>query len=61
MDVKINPEKSYTTKAGENFPYGSSASMIWTFDYKKIRDDCMKQFCGFFKEHSVKTIKFEKK
>ena len=35
MNVKINPEKSSTTKIGENFGCGSSASMKWTFDCKK--------------------------
>ena len=64
---KNNPEKSPTIKVGEHIPCRHSMSAIWTFDgidnncdiYR--RKDCMKKFCEYLREHTMKIINFEKK
>ena len=64
---KNNPENSCTTKLQEHTPSGFSMSAISSFkSTENKRDvyrakDCMKQFCEFWREHSMKIINFKKK
>ena len=58
-----NPKKSSTTKINKHTPSGYS---IFTHESKsKLNyyrgDDCMKKFCKDLREHSTKTINYEKK
>ena len=61
---KINPENSYTTKAGEHIP--SVFSMSTKSAFKSIENkhdvntgkDCMKKFCESIREHAIKIINF---
>ena len=52
-NCKNNPEKSSTTKIGEQIPCGYSMSTIWAFGNVKNKhslyrgEDCMKKFCIF--------------
>ena len=55
-----NPEKS-STKIGKHITCGHSMSAIWTFNYIEnkhtlyCREDCMKKFCEYLRDH-VKNI-----
>ena len=63
---KNNPENSSTTKVSKHIPSGFSMS---TISFRSIenkhdvytKNDCMKKFCEFFKEHAMKIINFKKK
>ena len=62
-----NPEKSSTTKIGEDIPCGCSMSTIWGFDHIEDkhtlyrRKDCMKKFCTSLRKRAKYIIDFEKK
>ena len=63
-----NPEKSSTTKIGENIPCGYSMSKIWRFYHIENKHtlyhgkDHIKKFCDSLREHAKKyIIDFEKK
>ena len=64
---KNDPENSSTTKASENIPLGFSISTIssfWSIENKHNvyrGKDCMRKFCEFLREHTVKIINFKKK
>ena len=62
---KNNPERSFTTKASENKPLGSSMSTILPFKAIKNKHgvcrDCMKMFYGTLREHAIKITNFKKK
>ena len=61
-----NPEKSSTNKINKNKPSGYSLSTHCPFDLTKNKldcdrnKDCMEKFCKDLKEHSAKTINYEK-
>ena len=59
---KNNPENSSTTKVSEHIPSGFSMSTISSFrsienkhDVYRSKD-CMKKFCKFLREHTIKII-----
>ena len=62
-----NPEKSSTRKINKNKPSDYSLSTHCSFDLTKNKLDCdrykdyMEKFCKDLKEHSTKTINYEKK
>ena len=64
---KNNPQNSFTTKASQHIPSGSSMSTISSF--KSIENkhdvyrgkDCMKKFYEYLREHAMKMINFKKK
>ena len=64
---KNNPENSSTTKVSEHIPLGFSMSTICSLRSIENKHDvyrgkdCMKKFCEFLREHTVKTINFKKK
>ena len=64
---KNNPENSSTSKVSEHIPSGFSISTIFSFrstenKHDIYRDkDCMKKFCEFLREHTMKIINFKKK
>ena len=61
---KSNPENLFTTKVGEHIPSGVSMSIVSSFKsienkHDVYRDkDCMKKFCEFLREHTMKIINF---
>ena len=63
---KNNPDNLSTTKVSENIPSGFSMSTISLF--RSIGNkcdvcrgkDCMKKFCEFLREHTIKTINLKK-
>ena len=63
-DTKIN---SCTTKVSKHIPSGFSMSTISSFRIIENKNevnrgkDCMKKFCEFLREHSIKIINFKKK
>ena len=62
---KINPEHSSTTKVSEHILSGLSMSTIPSFSSKENKHDvcrgkdCMKKFCEFLREHTMKIINFK--
>ena len=62
-----DPNKSFTTKVNKHTPSGYSIFTHCSFDESKNKvnyykgDDCMKKFCKDLREHSTKTINYEKK
>ena len=58
---KNNPGNSSTTKASEHIPSDFSVYTISSFKSIENRGkDCMKKFCGFLREHTMKIINFKK-
>ena len=64
---KNNPENSSTTKVSEHIPSGFSMSTISSFrsienkhDVYRSKD-CMKKFCKFLREYTIKIINFKNK
>ena len=63
---KNNPENSSTTKVSKYTPSGFSVSTISSFRSIENKHDvyrgkdCMKKFCEFLREHSMKIINFKK-
>ena len=61
------PENSLTLKLGEHIPCGYSMSTIGAFNNIENkhtlygREDCIKKFCEFLREHAKNIIDFEKK
>ena len=66
-ECKNNPENLCISKVSEHIPSGFSMSLISSFrsienNYDVSRGkDCMKKFCEFSREHTVKIINFKKK
>ena len=64
---KNNPENPSTTKLREHISSGFSISTISSFRNTENKHDvyggkdCMKRFCEFLREHSMKRINFKKK
>ena len=64
---KNNPENSSKTKVGKHIPSGFSMSTISSFRSTEKKNDvyrgkyCMKKFCEFLREHTMKIISFKKK
>ena len=64
---KNNPENSSTSKVSVHIPSGFSMSTISSFRSIENKHDmyrgkdCMKTFCEFLREHTMKTINFKKK
>ena len=64
---KNNPENSSTSKVRVHIPSGFSMSTISSFRSIENKHDmyrgkdCMKTFCEFLREHTMKTINFKKK
>ena len=61
---KNNPENSSRTKVSEHIASGSLVSTISSFRSieNKHRDkDCIKRFCEFLREHTMKIINLQKK
>ena len=62
-----DPNKSSTTKINKHMPSRYSIFTNCSFDESKIEisyyrgDDCMKKFCKDLRQHSTKTINYEKK
>ena len=67
MRCKNNPEKSSSTKANDHIPSGFSMSTISSLRSIENKHDvyrgkdCMKKFCEFVREHTMKIINFKKK
>ena len=57
---KNNPENSSTTKVSEYIPSGFSISTIKKTD-RYTRNECMKKFCEFLRDHAMKINNFKKK
>ena len=61
------PEKSSTTKIGENILRRYSMSAIWAFDHTENKPslycggNCMKKVCTPVREHATSITDFEKK
>ena len=64
---KNNPENSSTTKVSKHIPSGFSMSTISSFRSIENKHgvyrgkDCMKKFCAFLREHTMKMYNFKKK
>ena len=64
---KNNPENSSATKVSEYIPSGFSISTISSFRSiekktdRYTRNECMKKFCEFLREHAMKINNFKKK
>ena len=68
---KNDLEISSTIKVDEHSPCGYSMSMIWRFGIEwygmeirhdvSRREDCMKNFCEYIREHAMKVINLKKK
>ena len=63
---KNNPENLYTTKVSKHILSGFSMSAISSFRSIENRHDvyrgkdCMKKFCEYLREHTIKIINFKK-
>ena len=63
---KNNPENSSTAKVSKDIPSGFSMSTMSSFISIENKNDvyrgkdCMKRFCEFLKEHTMKIINFKK-
>ena len=66
-EYKNNPENWSTTKVSKHTPLGFSMSIISSFRSIENKHDvyrgknCMKKFCEFLREHTVKIINFKMK
>ena len=66
-EYKNNPENWSTTKVSKHIPLGFSMSIISSFRSIENKHDvyrgknCMKKFCEFLREHTVKIINFKMK
>ena len=64
---KNNPENSSTAKLSEHIPSGFSTSAISSFRSIENKldvyrgNDCMKKFCEFLREHTMKIINLKKR
>ena len=64
---KNNPENLSTTKVSKHISSGFSMSTISSFRSMQNKHDvyrgkdCMKMFCEFLREHTIKKINFNKK
>ena len=64
---KNNPENSSTKKVSEHIQSGFSMSTISSFRSIENKHDvyrgkdCMKKFCEFLREHTMKIINFKEK
>ena len=64
---KKTPENSLTTNVCQHIPSSLSMSTISTFKSIENKHDvyrgknCMKKFCEFLREHTMKIINFKKK
>ena len=62
-----NPNESSTTEINKHTPSGYSLFTLCSFDKTKNKldyyggKDCMKKFCKYLREHSIKIINYEKK
>ena len=67
MDVKKIQQNSTTTKVSEHISSGFAMSTISSFRSIENKHgvyrskNCMKKFCEFLREHSMKTINSKKK
>ena len=62
---KNNSENSSATKVSAHIPSGFSMSTISSYRSMKNKHvyrgkDCMKKFCGFLREHTMKIINLKK-
>ena len=63
----LGSENSCTTKVSKHIPSGFSMCTISSFRYKENKHDiyrgkdCMKKFCEYLSEHTMKIINFKKK
>ena len=66
-EYKNNPENWSTTKVSKHIPLRFSMSIISSFRSIENKHDvyrgknCMKKFCEFLREHTVKIINFKMK
>ena len=65
-ECKNNPENSFTAKVSKLIPSGFSMPISSLRSIENKHDvyrgkDCMKKFCEFVREHTMKIINFKKK
>ena len=65
-EYKNNPENSFTAKVSKLIPSGFSMPTSSLRSIENKHDvyrgkDCMKKFCEFVREHTMKIINFKKK
>ena len=64
---KNDPENLSTTKVSEHIPSGFSISTVSSFQYIENKHDlyrgkdCMKTFCEYLREHTMKIIELKNK